>query len=134
MEVIGTNALMEGMAITGTGSTCGAGTAITPKNLRSDAPFTSNCTVTAAATATSGVAITGAEFFRFNVGKIATVATAGDSSGTLPRKFTWNHKEAGYIPIVVGATGAACGVYAGSQAGQGFITVVYVEVPSTRVV
>jgi len=134
LEVVGTNALMEVMAKTGTGSTCGAGTAITPRNLRSDAPFTSNCTITAAATATSGVEITGAEFYRDCIGKIATVATAGDSSGDLKRRFPWNHKEAGYIPIVVGATGAACGVFCGSQAGQGFITVVYVEVPSTRIV
>ena len=133
LEVVGTSALMEVMAKTGTGSTVGAGTAITPRNLRSDAPFTSNCTITAAATATSGVEITGVEFFRDCLGKTVTVATAGASGGTLPRKFTWNHKLAGYIPIVVGATGAACGVFCGSQAGQGFITVVYVEVPSTRI-
>jgi len=133
LEVVGTNAIVEVMAKTGTGSTCGAGTSITPKNLRSDAPFTSNCTITAAATLTSGVAITGPEFYRNCIGKMATVATAGDSSGELPRRFVWNHKDAGYIPVVVGATGAACGVFVGSQAGQGFITVVYVEVPSTRV-
>ena len=133
-EVVGTNALLEVMAKTGTGSTVGAGTAITPRNLRSDAPFTSNCTITAAATASSGVEITGAEFFRNCLGKTVTVATSGIQAATQPRKFSWNHKDAGYIPIVVGATGAACGVFAGAQAGQGFITVVYVEVPSTRIV
>ena len=133
LEVVGTNALMEVMAKTGTGSTAGAGTTITPRNLRSDAPFTSNCTIKAACTASSGVEITGAEFFRDCIGKIATVATAGDSSGNLTRKFTWNHKAAGYIPIVVGASGAALGVFCGSQAGQGFITVMYVEIPSTRI-
>ena len=133
LEVVGTSALMEVMAKTGTGSTAGAGTTITPRNLRSDAPFTSNCTIIAAATASSGVEITGAEFFRDCLGKTVTVATAGASGGTLPRKFTWNHKAAGYIPIVVGATGAACGVFCGSQAGQGFITVIYVEIPSTRI-
>ena len=133
-EVVGTVALLEVMAKTGTGSTVGAGTAITPRNLRSDTPYTSNCTVTAAATVSSGVEITGAEFFRNCLGKTVTMATAGVNMASQPRKFTWNHKDAGYIPIVVGATGAACGVFAGAQAGQGFITVVYVEVPSTRIV
>ncbi len=132
LEVTGTNAILEGMAVSGTGSTCGAGTTITPKNLRSDAPFTSNCTITAAATLTSGVAITGSEFFRFGYNKIETVTSAGDSGGTLSRLFTWNHKDAGYMPILVGA--AQLGVFCGAQAGQGFIKVIYVEVPSTRVV
>jgi len=133
MEVVGTNALMEVMAKIGTGSTCGAGTAITPRNLRSDAPFTSNCTITSAATATSGVQLTGAEFMRYVVAKTITAATSGTNAALQPRRFTWNHKDAGYIPIVVGASGAACGVFAGAQAGQGFITVIYVEVPSTRI-
>ena len=133
-EVVGTVALLEVMAKTGTGSTVGAGTAITPRNLRSDTPHTSNCTVTGSATVSSGVEITGAEFFRNCLGKTVTMATAGVNMASQPRKFTWNHKDAGYIPIVVGATGAACGVFAGAQAGQGFITVVYVEVPSTRIV
>ena len=133
MEVVGTNAIMEVMAKTGTGSTVGAGTAITPRNLRSDAPFTSLCTITSAATASSGVEITGAEFMRYVVAKTATVATTGQTIQDPSRRFVWNHKEAGYIPIVVGATGAACGVFAGAQAGQGFITVIYVEVPSTRI-
>jgi len=131
LEVVGTNAILEGLAISGTGSTCGAGSAITPRNYRSDAPYTSNCVITAAATATSGVAITGVEFFRFGYNKIETVTSAGDSSGTLSRKFSWNHKDAGQMPILVGA--AQLGVYCGAQAGQGFITVSYVEVPSTRV-
>ena len=132
-EVVGTNAILEVMAKTGSGSTCGAGTAITPRNLRSDSPFTSNCTITAAATVTSGVQITGPEFMRYCLAKAVTVATAGAPGGTLPRRFTWNHKDAGYIPIVVGGTGHAAGVFCGAQAGQGFITVVYVEVPSTRI-
>jgi hypothetical protein len=131
LEVVGTNAILEGMAISGTGGASGAGSSITPKNLRSDAPFTSNCTITAAATASSGTAITGVEFFRFGYNKIETVTSAGDSGGTLSRSFTWNHKEAGYMPILVGT--AQLGVYCGSQAGQGFITVTYVEIPSTRI-
>ncbi len=134
MEAFGTSALFEAMAKTGTGGTVGAGTSVTPRNLRSDAPFTSNCTITAAATTTSGVALTGPEFFRAGYKVAVDAATAGASGGTLQKKFVWNHKDAGYIPIVVGATGTGCAVYAASQAGTGFITVTYVEVPSTRVV
>ena len=135
MEAYGTVLLFEAMAKIGTGGTVGAGTSVTPRNLRSDAPFTSNCTITAAATATSGVALTGPEFFRAGHKLVVDAVTATTSAGALlPRKFAWNHKDAGYIPIVVGGTGTGCAVYAASQAGTGFIIVTYVEIPSTRIV
>jgi hypothetical protein len=132
MEAWGTSLIFQCMAKTGTGGTVGAGTAVTPRNLRSDAPFTSNCTVTAAATVTSGVALTGPEFFRDGLMIVNSVTTADEIAATLKQRFTWNHKDAGYIPIVVGGTGTGCAVYASSQAGTGFITVTYVEIPSNR--
>ena len=134
VEAWGTSGIAQAMAKTGTGATVGAGTSVTPRNLRSDAPFTSNCTITAAATTTSGIALTGPEFFRDGHIVAVTPATAGASGGTLKTKFAWNHKDAGYIPIVVGATGTGCAVYCAYVAGTGFITVTYVEIPSTRIV
>jgi len=133
METYGTDAIFECMAKTGTGGTIGAGSSVTPRNVRSDSPFTSLCTVTAAATTTNGVALTGAEFFRDGLSRAKTVTTFGSTYPTINQKFVWNHKDAGYIPIVVGGTGTGCAVYASAQAGTGFITVTYVEVPSTRI-
>jgi len=133
VEAFGTNAVAQCMAKIGTGGTVGAGTSVTPRNLRSDSPFTSNCTITGAATATSGVALTGPEFFRDGHGKALDATTASEVANTLKHKFAWNHKDAGYIPIVVGGTGTGCAVYMASQAGTGFISVTYVEIPTTRI-
>lgn len=133
METFGTDAIMEILGISGTGGTTGAGTSITVRNLRTDAPFTTNCTVTAAATATSGVAITGVEFFREGRARVKTITTFGSTGGpTQQQHFKWNHKDSGYLPIVVGA--GQVGVYAASQAGTGFIKLIWVEMPSTRIV
>jgi len=130
VEAWGTSAIAECMAVAGTGSTCGAGTSVTPAKLRTDGAFSSNCTVTSAATATSGVAITGAEFFRDGHIVAVTPATAGASGGTLATKFRWSYLNTGYAPIVVGA--GQVGVFMSAQAGTGFISLFYVEVPSSR--
>jgi len=132
METFGTDAIFECMAKTGTGGTVGVGTSVTPRNLRSDAPVTSLCTITGSATTSSGVALTGVEFFRDGLARAKTITTFG-STATLKQKFVWNHKDAGYVPVVVGGTGTGCAVYAAAQAGTGFITVTYVEVPSSRI-
>lgn len=132
MEAYGTDQIVEIIGKTGTSGVTGAGTSITPTNIRTDAPVTSNCTVTAAATATSGTAITGAEFFRDGHNRAKTITTFGSTGGaTLQKKFRWNHKDAGYLPIVVGA--GQVGIFASAQAGTGFIKLVYVEIPSTRI-
>jgi len=130
MEAFGTAAIFECMAKSGTGSTIGSGgTTITPTNLRSDITATSGCTVGSAASATSGVAITGPEFFRDGHSLAITIATVGQIR--VPETFRWRAKEAGYAPVIVGA--GQLGVFAAANAGTGFITLVWVEMPSTRI-
>ena len=132
MEAFGTNAIFETMGKIGTYTTANTGgTAVTVRNLRSDAPFTSNCTVLSACTTVASTGLTGAEFFRDGRQVAKSLTTAAGVHVAQPMKFSWNHKAAGYIPLVVGS--GACAIYAASQAGTGFITVVYVEIPSTRI-
>jgi len=132
-EVWGSNSIFEIVALTGTGSITGAGTAITPTNLRTDAPYTSLCTITAEPTTTSTTAATTniVEFWREGIIKVVTPATAGASGGTIGTKFSWSHKTAGYSPVIVGAGQMV--VYLSAQAGEGFFTLIYVEIPSSRV-
>ena len=133
VEAWGTVALFETMAIFGSGGVTGAGSSVTPKNIRTDLPNASLCTITSSATAASGTAITGAEFFRAGHIITLTPTTASDAAGAGQRtKFQWSHKDAGYSPIIVGA--GQLGVFVSGQASTGFITLVYVEIPSTRIV
>lgn len=132
METYGTDAIFETMAKIGTYTTLttAVGSTITPRNMRSDTPFTSNCTIKAACTTVASTGLTGAEFWRDGREKAKNLSTAGAAVSPQPFKYSWNHKQAGVIPVVVGV--GACAVYAAAQAGTGFITVTYVEFPTTR--
>ena len=135
VETWGTVYLAEIVAGSGSGSVTGAGTTVTPKNLRSDAPNTSNCTITSAATGTSGTAFTTnyVEWFRAGYTKAVTQTTAaGFGGGTVPMGFKWSYMDRGYAPIVVGTS--QIGVWVSCQAATGFITLVYIEVPSNAIV
>ena len=132
MEVWGTAALFEYMAVYGTGGVTGAGSSITPLNMRRGAPITSNCTVTGAA-ASGGTAITGVEFWRGGYMMTNTPTTANNKTGAgQETSFKWSINDSGYSPIIVGA--GQLGIFMSVEAGAGFITVVWVEVPSTRIV
>jgi len=134
MEAFGTTAVFECMGKVGTYTTISAavGSTITPRNLRSDSPFTSNCTIKAACSTTASSGLTGAEFWRDGIQHAKTLATAGAANVNRPTfKFSWNHKQSGFIPMAIGT--GACAVYAASQAGSGFITVTYVEIPTSRI-
>jgi hypothetical protein len=132
MEAFGTSAIFECMAKVGTYTTANTGgTAITPRNLRTDSPFSSNCTIYSACTTTASTTLTGPEFFRDGRQVAKSLTTAAGVHVAQPFKYSWVHKAAGYIPIVVGA--GACAVYAAAQAGTGFISVMYVEIPSNRI-
>jgi len=132
MEAYGSNAQFECEAITGTGGVSAGGTAMTITNMRSDAPYTSNCTGTS--DITGGTACTtnlsafwrdGAQFAITKTGGSATVAA------TDPNKFVWRYKDGLYCPIVVGH--GQLMVTQGSQAGTGFGKIIFIEVPTSEI-
>ena len=134
MEVWGSAAKFECMAISGVDGVLGNdSTSVTPVNIRTDSPHGSLCTVSGAATLTSGTAITGVEFFRDGHIMTTTPITANNDEGAGQKtSFTWSHKTSGYAPVIIG--NGQLGVFASTEAGTGFITVVWVEIPSSRIV
>ena len=136
MEAYGTTAIFELMAAVGTGGSAGtdtdlvAGTTIC--NLRSDAPNASLCSIGVASNAGATYMTTNiSEFWREGCTKVATVSTGDDDSSRLGETWVWNAKEKGFAPVLIGASQLM--VFAASEAGTGFITVIYAEFPSTRV-
>ncbi len=135
MEAYGTILLFEACLISGKGSTCGAGTAITPVSSNTNAGITSACTVTSVATATSGVYMTTEvkEIWRANIQGISlTKATNSGGQAALPDTFFWRAKDDGILDVV--GPSAQLAVFAASQAGTGMIILKYAELPySTRI-
>lgn len=134
METYGTTAIFEFMAAVGVGGVIGTSTAATPTNLRSDAPIASKCTVGVAGDTASATYMTSnvSEFFRGCLSLAVTIGTADDDSVIQKEVYTWSASKTGVYPVVVGAGGMS--VYAAAQAGTGFITVTWVELPSNQLV
>ncbi len=132
METFGTTAIFEVMASYGTGGTAGTDTAVTPTNLRSDAPLSSAVTVGDASAADATYTTTNVvEFWREGAAKAVTVGTADDDSAWPPTSLVWSYKTAGFAPVLIGASQLQ--VFAAAQAGTGFITAIWAEVPSTSI-
>lgn len=130
-ENFGTKAIVEVMASYGTGGSAGTDTAVTPVNLRSDAPSTSNCTVGAASDADATYTTTNVvEFLRDGQHEALDVLSSDDDSTYPARKFVWSYKTASYPVILVGA--AQLQAFVAAQASTAFITAVWAEVTSTN--
>lgn len=137
MEAFGTSAQFECMAACGTGGAEGTDTNLVAGtdlcNLRSDAPYNSGvtCGHSSAADATYMTANV-CEFWRngqqYAVTKSGGSATASASD---PNLFIWRLKDSDVAPVLIGASQMM--VFGASQAGTGFITVTFVEIPSTSV-
>ena len=134
MEAYGTNALFECAAITGSGGVSAGGTAMTITNMRSDAPYSTNCTGTSDITGGTACTTNVNEFWKSGLQKAITVSTAVANvanSGKDFYTFTWRYSDGLYCPIVVGA--GQLMVTQGSQAGTGFGRIIFIEVPTTEV-
>ncbi len=135
LEDTGTAAVMDVVACaSSTGDSAVTGTAITKYNLKTNAPFTSNCTVTSVVTSggTSPLAGNFIEFWRPYAG-FAEDAFNG-STAFIDNKVhgsEWSIKTAGVAPVIM-ETGALA-LYVGATAGIGFITVLWVELPVSAV-
>jgi len=138
MEAYGTNAIFECLASYGTGGSKGAatgGTAVTPVNLRSDGPYGSACTVYSTINDATATYVTGniVEFWRDGAQVAITKATAVNNIANADFvKFEWSVAKYGFQPVLVGASQLF--VNAMSQAGTGFMKLVYAELPSAAIV
>ena len=138
LEAYGTTLLHEIYAAIGSGGTIAghdalvAGTNIC--NLRTDAPYTSNCSIGVSCDTTGSTNSTTnvVEFWRDGLQKSVTLATATDDVGTKKYKFNWNAEREGIYPILVGS--ADLQIHSTAQAPTGFITVIFAEIPSSSIV
>lgn len=132
MEAFGSSAQFECEALTGTGAVSAGGTAMAITNMRSDAPYQSNCTATSDITGGTAPTANISAFWRdgqqFAMTKTAASATVAASD---PNKFVWRYTDGLFCPIVVGAGQLL--VTQGSQAGTGFGKIIFIEVPTTEV-
>ena len=133
-ETYGTTALMECVAAygAGTGGSYTGGSAITPVNYNMLGLPTSKCTVKSNVDAAGSTyqTLRVGEFWRDGKNKVVDIATADDDSTDVKTKFTWRLVEEGVGPHITGLDGTNVGrlnVFAASQAGTGFITLVYAE-------
>jgi len=134
MEAFGSNAQFECNAVIGAGGSYTSGmTAITPICTRGDLSTASGCTVYAGGNTTVTVGSTTKlnVFWRdgqqFAITKTTASATASVSD---PCNFVWRAADAGELHIVGPSMQLA--VHQGSQAGTGFVKVIYVEIPSSE--
>lgn len=133
IEAYGSTAIFECMASCGTGGALVGGTDdtdIVVTNLRTDEPFKSLCSIGAAANSAGTYMTTNiSEFWREGLMQSFTQQSATISSVYPPQIFKWSAIDSGVFPVLVGA--AQLAIYASAQAGTGFITLIYAEVPST---
>ena len=128
MEAYGSTAIFEGMAAVGTGGVAGTDTDVTPTSLRTDAPYESSAAVGHSSTASATYMTTNiSEFWRFGIQAVATIGTGDDDSPRDGTTFTWSAVERGQWIVMNGASQLM--VYAASQAGTGFITASWIELP-----
>jgi hypothetical protein len=138
-EDTGTAQVLDVVALaSSTGDSACTGTSETITNLRTDGPNSSSCTATSVVTGSLTDPHAGSyyEFWRPYMGfgedafNGSTAATGTNIAGV-----KWSMADSGIPPIIVGdsTNGASLSIWASAQAGTGFITVVWAEIPSTRV-
>lgn len=131
METYGTTALFEYMASIGQGSTVAMGTDtdLTIYNVNLGHANGSNCTAGAASNndavyPTSNII----ELIRGTEAVAVTLTTADDDSTWQPTNFIWRLKDSGYLPILNGK--GSLDVFAAAQAGTGFVSAKWIELPT----
>ncbi len=124
-DLMGSVQIIECCAQYGTGSVAGTGTARTPKSSNANTGLTSACTVTGAcATGTAFTTVVG-EIWHDGIPLGITIATVGQIR--VPHKFTYRAVSSGCLQVVGPSQQLA--IFADAQAGFGFITFKYVELP-----
>ena len=132
IETFGSTLLAEIVAAIGTGGVIAptSATAVTPRNLRADAPYTSGCTIVSDGTGATYPTGNVYEFWRDGQDKVVTIATAVDTSPRGGCSFRWSAFQSGIWPIMYSASAITrLNVFASVQTGTGFITLTYIELP-----
>lgn len=133
VEAYGSTAIFEFMAAIGEGGSAGTDTAVVPTNLRTDAPISTTSVAGKESSADATYMTTNiSEFWRGGLSKAVTIAVADDDSSIQKEAYHWSARESGKYPILVGT--AQLQVHCAAQASTGFITAIWVEVPSNSVV
>ena len=134
MEAFGTTAQFECQAVIGTGgSWASGGTAITPVCTRSDLSNTSGCSVYAGGNTIVTVGQTAKlNYFWRDGQQFAITKTTGSATASVtdPCRFVWRASD-GYNLNIAGPS-SQLQINQGSQAGTGFVTLVYAEIPSSE--
>jgi hypothetical protein len=129
VETYGTTLLWESMIAIGNGGAVGTVTSATPVNMNLGHGNASRCTVGVASNNDSTYfTTTVAEIWRATETVAVTLATADDDSTWQPANHVWRAKDAGYYPIVHGAGGLMA--FSASQAGTGFVSAKWIELPT----
>ena len=103
-------------------------------NMRMDAPYTSGCTSSSAISAGGTACLSGnfIEFWRGNAGKVQdSFNTLITPTNELVARTTWTVRDSLVPPVIVGP--GSLNVFASGQAPFGFITAIWVELPSTSI-
>lgn len=134
-ESVGSTLLMETFAsisttLAGTTTKTGGG-AVTPVNLRTGDSGTSNCTVAYSVDSGGCTAQVGHIYEIFRHGFQLAEEMAAEEFAWPEKQYTWSAAEEGFYPILDGESSLF--VHAASQAGTGFITVVYYEIASSEI-
>ncbi len=110
-------------------------TDLTIYNMRMDAPNTSLCQAVATVTSTSAATPLSGNYIEFWRGAagFAEDAFGGNATPTneLVTRTAWNIKDSLVPPVIVGQ--GALYIYISGTKGIGFITAIWVEVPSTSI-
>ena len=132
-EAYGTDLLSEIVGVVGVGGVIAptSATAVTPRNLRLDAPNTSGSTIVSDGTGATYMTSNVVEFMRdghrFAITKSASSATA---SAMDQEVYHWSATTTGVYPIMYNTAGITrLNVFASSQAPTLFINIAYVELP-----
>ena len=134
MEAFGSNAQFECQGVIGTGgSYTSGGTAITPICTRSDVSNTSGCAVYAGGNSIATVGQTAKLNYFWRDGQqyaITKTTASATASVSDPNRFVWRVKDD--LNINIAGPDSQLQINQGSQAGTGFVTLVYVEIPSSE--
>ena len=132
-EAVGTESTMEIVATASvTGDSSAGGTGLTIYPMRLDNPRSSACTATVLGTVTSPNSGTFFDFWRRMRPLTDTVATTENDRHELTFEWSALTSVAPHIVGTTAGTGGSClALWAASQAGTGFIKVIWAEIPST---
>jgi len=137
-EAIGTEEVMEVIGlVSSTGDSTITGTEAIIWNLRLDQPYSSSCKCEVAVDNAGITDPNAGDYFEFwRVQRNLTDTTASTENDRPTHRWEWNVGNCLTPPVIVGraTTGSCLAVYAASQAGTGFITATWVEVPSKFIV